>query len=83
MVEATTLQAVLQVGRPTVVDRCPTAVDKGFVAQKALSTKGTEHCIYTFENTSTRMIEWKRFGLLLASDAIMHARCCVHRSRER
>ena len=33
-----TLQAVLQVGRPTVVDRCPTTVDKGFVAQKALST---------------------------------------------
>ena len=25
-------------GRPTVVDHCPTTVDKGFVAQKALST---------------------------------------------
>jgi len=24
--------------RPTVVDRCPTAVDNSFVAQKALST---------------------------------------------
>jgi len=24
--------------RPTVADRCPTGVDKGFVAQKALST---------------------------------------------
>ena len=29
------------------------------------------------------MIEWKRFGLLLIFDAIMHARCRVHRSRER
>jgi len=24
--------------RPTVVDHCPTTVDKGFVAQQALST---------------------------------------------
>ena len=77
MVEATTLQAVLQVGRPTTVDRCPTTVDR------LCCTKGTEHCIYTFENTSTPMIEWKHFGLLLTSDAIMHARCHVHRSRER
>jgi len=29
------------------------------------------------------MIEWKHFGLLLAFDAIMHARCRVHKSRER
>ena len=29
------------------------------------------------------MREWKRFGLLLAFDAITHARCRVHRSRER
>jgi len=65
--------------RPTIVDSCP-------CRRRLCCTKSTEHCIYTSKILShvwSRLLEWKSFQLLLASDAIMHARCCVSRWRER
>ena len=55
-------------------------VDKGFVAQKALTTAFIP--LKILPHVCCRLLKWKHFRLLLASDAIMHARCRVHRSRE-
>jgi len=65
--------------RPTIVDHCPTVVDKCFLAPKALNTAFIPSKILPqVWSRSTRLLEWKCFGLLLASDAIMHAACTGH-----
>ena len=66
--------------RPTVVDCCPTIVDKDFVSQKALSI-----ALYLRKYFNTYDLDFsngKCFRLVLASDATMHVRCHVHRSCE-
>jgi len=64
--------------RPTIVDRCLTVADQGFVAQNALSTAiipSKYFHTYDLLNFSNGNASELQQLLVLTSDAIMHAAC--------